>query len=488
MGVEEEDKLTVEDFIHQPEVVQCLKELREGFAQKPLIVSDVLDEKGNQYVDLVQKGGGVWGIALVGYTYVLEEMGIRFLKLAGTSAGAINTAMLTCIGEKQDAKSTTVLGMLCDLRMFDFVDGHPFAKWFIKRFITNEKFAKRISVLLIFLVGILVLLIVGSMFFLGIQHKKPSMHLFTIGVFVLLGVYVVFLGSIISYFVRLMRRLKNSGFGINPGDVFYDWVKRRMSEHGVDTVQNLRDKASQKIPGVHLREGRLERTDDLCGSVVLITSEIGTENKIQFPEMCDLFRTKDQEHKLRPAGFVRASMSIPVFFESYYINDIPADDPEIIKAWKKRFDIDTPPRTSRFVDGGLLSNFPLNLFFNPHVRSPRLPTFGIDLIEIDNKPTKDPKDYSFIGYLGKMFNTVRDYYDKDFLLKNNILAKGVGKVDMTGYNWLNFFMSNEDKKKMFAKGALAAAEFLKGFEWEKFKQERHSYFDKMNTPNPNDNA
>ena len=37
----------------------------------------------------MQEGGGVWGIALLGYTYILEKMGIRFFSLAGTSAGAI---------------------------------------------------------------------------------------------------------------------------------------------------------------------------------------------------------------------------------------------------------------------------------------------------------------------------------------------------------------------------------------------------------------
>jgi NTE family protein len=110
-----------------------------------------------------------------------------------------------------------------------------------------------------------------------------------------------------------------------------------------------------------------------------------------------------------------------------------------------------------------------------------LPTFGIDLIEIEkDKESKDPKDWSFGSYLGKMFNTIRDYYDKDFLLKNRILEKGVGKVNMTGYNWLNFFMSDEDKLKMFAIGAQAAAAFLKEYKWDKFKENREEYFEKMN--------
>ena len=60
--------------------------------------SDIVDAEGHQYVDLVQEGGGMLGIALVGYSYVLEQAGIRFFSLAGTSAGAINTLMLAAIG------------------------------------------------------------------------------------------------------------------------------------------------------------------------------------------------------------------------------------------------------------------------------------------------------------------------------------------------------------------------------------------------------
>ena len=89
--------LRPENFTEQPEVKAAMAELNEKFLKQKRVVSDVLDEQGNQYVNLVQEGGGVLGVALVGYTYVLEEMGIRFMRLAGTSAGAINTAMMAVI-------------------------------------------------------------------------------------------------------------------------------------------------------------------------------------------------------------------------------------------------------------------------------------------------------------------------------------------------------------------------------------------------------
>ena len=102
--------LTIEQFTNDSKVKDCINRLNQRFSSngEPLIVSDLLDEENHQYVNLVQKGGGVLGIALVGYTYILEQMGIRFLRLAGTSAGAINTALMTVIGKKQDAKSIEI--------------------------------------------------------------------------------------------------------------------------------------------------------------------------------------------------------------------------------------------------------------------------------------------------------------------------------------------------------------------------------------------
>ncbi len=78
--------MAVIDFTTTPEIQKILarcQQLKHNNAR----FSDIEDAGGHQYVDLVQEGGGVLGIALVGYTYVLENAGIRFFSLAGTSAG-----------------------------------------------------------------------------------------------------------------------------------------------------------------------------------------------------------------------------------------------------------------------------------------------------------------------------------------------------------------------------------------------------------------
>ena len=86
------------------------EEKRQQLAAKKY--SDLTDGAGHQYVDLVQEGGVMLGIALVGYTYVLEECGIRFWSLGGASAGAINALMLAAFrrpGESTSAKLIKVL-------------------------------------------------------------------------------------------------------------------------------------------------------------------------------------------------------------------------------------------------------------------------------------------------------------------------------------------------------------------------------------------
>jgi NTE family protein len=466
--------LSTEDFINQPEVLNCIQQLETTFAQggRPFIVSDVLDRDSNQYVNLVQKGGGVLGVALVGYTYVLEKMGIRFLRLAGTSAGAINTALMTVIGKKEEAKSIRILKAICDLDFFNLVDGHPASRWLIKKFITNNDFTVKAKKWITRICMIAFLLLAGDFIFLGLEHTIQWLPLITKIFFVLTGFYFLLIGIIIFYSTRLFKRLKNSGYGINPGNFFYDWIKQHLISNGVHTVSDLKEKAAT-IPELHLRVDHPDGIDSLKGDVTFIASELVTKNKIQFPEMCFLFREKENIDTLQPAGFIRASMSIPVFFESYMIDNIPCTTDEIKKAWIDIMDEPDPPSTARFVDGGMLSNFPINIFYNPKVITPRLPSFGIDLD--DSKPDdadKNASAWSLFGYFGRMFNTIRFYYDKDFLLKNKVFEKGIGKIPLSDYNWLNFFLSDQDKIDMFILGAKTATDFLIGFNWDAYKNDR----------------
>ncbi len=464
-------ELSIGDFTSHERIKICKEKLAAAFNENnPLIVSDTIDADGHQYVNLVQKGGGVLGVALVGYTYILEEMGIRFMRLAGTSAGAINTALMTVIGNKEEAKSTHVLDAICKLNFFDLVDGHPVAKMIIKKFITHKQFSASIRNWILGLLLTLIVLLSADFFLLGLQKHYEVAKITRVS-FVATGIMLLIIATIIAYLATLLKRLKLSGFGINPGDYFYDWIKLQLKSYGVNTVSDLNKKAGAPINGLHLRVDHPEGLNGLVGDVTFITSELVTQNKIQFPEMCKLFIL--DVDKLQPAGFIRASMSIPIFFESYFINNIPCSHPQVKQAWLDTFGEIDPPETARFVDGGILSNFPINIFYKSNITSPRLPSFGIDLDDTKpNNATKHAASWSLGGYLGRMFNTIRFYYDKDFLLKNKMFDKGIGKVKLSQFNWLNFFLKNDEKLEMFLLGAEAATEFLIAFNWSDYKNDR----------------
>ncbi len=514
----------VENYTRHPDVIDCISKLETRFGQggANLQVSDVIDGDGHQYVNLVQKGGGVLGVALVGYTYVLEQMGIRFIRLAGTSAGAINTALMTVIGaqventpgadgkpqsvkgNKKMAKSEEILKVITELQFFSLVDGHPVARALIKQFITNQNFSVSIGKWLKGIIIALIALPSLDFIFLGVQHHYGWVSILTKFTFVLTGFYFMLLAILIIYTVFLIGRLKDSGFGINPGDYFYDWIKTRLKENHVNTVSDLISVASTPVEDLQLREDPTARPQGLNGDVTFITSEIVTKNKIEFPKMWTLFR--QDIDGLQPAGFIRASMSIPIFFESFFINEIPCHDADIRNAWSILGEAD-PPTTARFVDGGILSNFPINLFYNPEIDMPRLPSFGIDLddekdakeVFATTKPGpaangvqeetddegKHAESWSIGGYLYRMFNTVRFYYDKDFLIKNTFFKKGIGVIPLKGYGWLNFFLTDEAKREMFVLGAKAATKFLlEDFNWNDYKQGRQEMQMNLKTVTP----
>jgi hypothetical protein len=208
------------------------------------------------------------------------------------------------------------------------------------------------------------------------------------------------------------------------------------------------------------------------GWVTFITSDITTKNKIELPRMWPLYRTRIQRNELFVADFVRASMSIPIFFRIHKITGIPsagenglpetAAQSEIRQNWESKDFLSYPvnrkiPSQVCFVDGGALSNFPINIFFNPNISRPRLPTLGIRLGE-DNEINQVFRSVS--KYLGSLINTIRYHYDKDFQVKNTEFMKTTAFLKVDQFNWLNFNLTDNEKLQLFRIGVEAAHEFL----------------------------
>lgn len=412
--------MTYEDFITQPEFLQMEAEAKE---LRNKVFSDVVDKEGNQYVDLVQEGGGVLGIALVGYTYILETAGIRFFHLAGTSAGAINTLVLAGLGRIQEEKSKKVLDILARQDLFEFVDGDPVLKNLVQKIIDGTPFKK---------------LLARMLFNLG-KIKK-------------------------AIFINL---------GLNPGKAFEKWLEDILanSDGKVKTIGQLSELRERRHfpPGLAYRLTG-DPITDASAQLYIIAADLTTQTKVLFPKMGHLY-WGDKTNEISPAKMVRASMSVPFFFVPFEIDNIPGAGQPASHEWIRDANyFGTIPQKVKFVDGGMISNFPINVFHTKSGRLPRKPTFGIKLSAY-RRECANVDDLR--GFIGSMVSTMRHDADNEFLIQNPDFRRLICFIDADEeFNWLNFHMSDEKKKKLFLLGAKKALKFLHEFDWEEYKKIR----------------
>ncbi len=132
--------MEISTYTGHSEVVSIIANLRQmrADAAKLWRISDIQDEAGNQYVDVVMEGGGTLGVALLGYLYVLEQMDIRFLRAAGTSAGSIVAMLLAGGGPIVQAKSEWLIEKVAGKDFYDFVDGDKEIRKFVDAMLDPE--------------------------------------------------------------------------------------------------------------------------------------------------------------------------------------------------------------------------------------------------------------------------------------------------------------------------------------------------------------
>jgi len=416
-------EMAKEDFVQDEEFRGILENARvlKDSGKK---FSDVIDEDGCQYIDLVQEGGGMLGIGLVGYTYVLEEAGIRFFGLAGTSAGAINTLLLAGMGKMNERKSEQILEVLSGQNLFDLVDGDQKIKDILQAFIDKTPFKK--------------------------------------------------LRGRILWNIRRIKRSVFDELGINPGNEFVRWIEEVLSSSDppVYTLAELQDMRSKSHYPENLRTRNGNPIEDPGAPMHIISSEITTRSKVRFPEMASLY-WGERAAQMSPALMVRASISIPIFFKPFEIAHIPGHGEPASGDWLSKLDYHGKiPETAKFVDGGLLSNFPINVFHGTVSGDIRKPTFGVKLSEYRNKYSLNKNILSLIGSL---VNAMRHDGDIEFLQKHPDYRYLICFMDADAhFDWLNFNMPLKKQKELFLHGARYAIDFLENFSWDKYKQLRKS--------------
>ena len=102
----------------------------------------------------------------------------------------------------------------------------------------------------------------------------------------------------------------------------------------------------------------------LKSEYVIITTDINAKIKVELPTMANLYWSEEELKHISPAEFVRASMAVPFFFFEPFQKQINKDDDSVKYAW--RYWMNTQPENINpagvFIDGGSISNFPIDLF------------------------------------------------------------------------------------------------------------------------------
>jgi NTE family protein len=214
--------------------------------------------------------------------------------------------------------------------------------------------------------------------------------------------------------------------GLYKGDYLENLLTGLLGDLGVRTFGDLRTG---------------EQAQQYAWSLVVTASDLSRRRLVRIPWDLPNYGLDPDEFSVPRA--VRASSAVPFVFE--------------------------PVRVSRatWVDGGLLSNFPVQLFDSSD--APRWPTFGIRL----SAPPGMPPTHQIRGPLSLAFGALETlisdqdaaYVDDPCTVRRTIFvpAESVGSLD--------FDISDEERDALYNRGVLAAQEFLAGWDYAEYLRE-----------------
>ena len=228
------------------------------------------------------------------------------------------------------------------------------------------------------------------------------------------------------------------GNGIYKGDYARDWVRDQLKSLGVGTFGDLAIDDDALPP-----EQRYK--------LVVTVADVTTGQLVRLPWDYRRVYGRDPDEQ-SVADAVRASMSIPFFFR-----------PATLTSSKGL--------TSTLVDGGLLSNFPIDSLDRVDGGKPRWPSFGVTVLpnlpEGNDKVIPALAPIRLLGpphLLESVITTVLVGRDQAYLSQPWVSARTI-RVDSTDVGFLDFDISDNEIEALYAKGYAAAEKFLSTWDW-----------------------
>jgi NTE family protein len=146
---------------------------------------------------------------------------------------------------------------------------------------------------------------------------------------------------------------------------------------------------------------------------------------------------------------VRASMSIPFFYQPAKID------------YDRTVDGDTTHEIAWMVDGGMLSNFPVQVFDRTDDKPPRWPTFGIKLSARPETAQAPHPMGGTLDFARSLIATMTGFFDRVHIEDPKVIERTIF-VDTTGVSSTDFGIDRATQDRLFDNGRTAATAFLQG--------------------------
>jgi NTE family protein len=238
--------------------------------------------------------------------------------------------------------------------------------------------------------------------------------------------------------------------GIYRGEYLRRWLGDVLHALGVDTFADL---------VVDDRGGSFPR--EQAYRLVVMASDVSQGRLCRLPWDYRLRYGLDP-FEVRVADAVRASMSIPFFYEPVRLKDRLVGE----TAW--------------LVDGGMLSNFPVEVFDRTDGAPPRWPTFGLKLSARAGamQGVRNHVDGA-VSLARAMLATMTTFHDQLHLDEPSVLARTIF-IDTSNVRSTDFDIDRSTQERLYESGRRAAGDFLDRWDFGAYVERHRS----GSTPGP----
>ena len=235
--------------------------------------------------------------------------------------------------------------------------------------------------------------------------------------------------------------------GLYTGDYLAEWLHPILDGLGVRTFADLKITQSDD-PGMSLPPNKRYR-------LLVHTSDLTRGELVQLPWDYGYYGLPaDQEEVVRA---VRASMSIPFFFEPVMVEanatevDVAMPDGRVIK---QHYDAGSVTWT----DGGMLRNFPIGAFDRVDGQPARWPTIGVKLSSLQMNFGPTAASTSAVGVGIRALHTMMNEWDR-YNVEATTAARTIF-VPNAGLTATQFDLTTDQQNELFINGVRSATRFV----------------------------